>query len=100
MRSAASGRPAAQPSLNPSCPRWRAAVLVPYQRQQAFVILPTGGAALEMGGHAGHLPPLDVLVEVLEALLAAHLGADRTEQAHRSPPITLRSFRRASCSVL
>src|SRR5262245_60222921 len=100
MRSAAAGTPASQRWWNRSCLGWRAGVLVPYQRQQALVILPTCRAALEMGRHAGDLAPLDVLVQVLEAFLTGHLGADRTEQAHRSPPITARSLRRASCSVL
>src|SRR5262245_35639693 len=100
MRSAGAGRPASRQSENPSYLRWRAAVLVPYQREEAFVILPTGGAALEVGRHAGGVAPFDVLVEVLEALLTGHLGALGAEQAHDSPPITARSLRRASCSVL
>src|SRR4051812_14384860 len=80
--------------------RLRRFVLFSYERQQALVILPTGGAALQVGVHAGHVATLDVLVEVLEALLAGHLGADGTEQAHDSPPIAVRSLRRASCNVL
>src|SRR4051794_1649482 len=79
---------------------WRAVALFPYERDEAFVIFPTGGAALQVRGHAGHRAALDVLVEVLEALLAADLGAAGSEQAHVSPPIAARSLRRASCNVL
>src|ERR687898_2093378 len=100
MRSATAGRPAARLCLNRSYLRWRAAVLLPNQRQEAFVILPTRRTALEVGRHAGHFAPLDVLVQALEALVAGDLGAGGAEQAHRSPPITARSLRRASCSVL
>ena len=51
---------------------------------------------------------LDVLVELLEALLARHLGLAGTEQAFRSSLMawspsfssSARSLRRASCKVL
>src|ERR1044072_7982027 len=65
----------------------RVVAVFSYEREQALVILPTGRAAFEMRGHAGHGAALDVLVEVLEALLAADFGAGGAEQAHDSPPI-------------
>src|SRR3954467_15581468 len=39
--------------------RLRRFVRFSYERQQTLVILPTGGAALQVGGHAGHLATLD-----------------------------------------
>src|SRR4051812_28369702 len=47
----------------------RAVALDSYERDEAFVVLPTGGAALQVRRHAGHVAALDVLVETLEALL-------------------------------
>src|SRR5690242_12418629 len=100
MRSAAAGRPAARRCLSRSYPCLRVVVAGSYERQQALVILPTGGAALQVRLHAGHRAAVDELVEAVEALLAADLGFRGAEQAHRSPPIAARSLRRASCRVL
>src|SRR5207245_7781545 len=58
------------------------------ERAQAFVLLAAGGATSEVRAQAGHRRvgvaagelELDVLVELLEALLAANLVACRPQQ--------------------
>jgi hypothetical protein len=84
------------------------------ERAQALVLLSAGGAALEVRAHAGDRAvrvaagelQVDVLVEEVEAVVAADLGPVGAEQpdaviaGHRVPSTASRSLRRASCSVL
>src|SRR5581483_7745927 len=90
--------------------------LVGAQGDEALVLLGAGRATGEVGAHAGHRLvgggtvelELDVLVEPLEALVAAELGLAGPEQArqdvtHAASPLSARwarSLRRASWRVL